>query len=375
MNFFRNLFSSKPQVKTKSVLLYEERSPTCPLVASVEQIEDTIFFFLQHLEDKEKVFPFRGVWVRNLKAAPPKFNKRWLRQGRLPLLNAAQCKFPEGQALLNQEDLRVVWNKSGDGAALLEQDEILAIIPTWSENMGSIGYARDCIGESAFCWELPLESDIIDQVWEAEAYWEDWEQEFDPFFKAQPVLLDTYTEMFGDSTAYYALDGEEWPPKGLYLLEGPQKVIFATVGVSLLAMPTVGRYYEDYELRSYIELGLLLNAPLPENIIGDLASEISGITGVPWDWITFLDDGHTINSSALKSYGFSGFVFMKGGNGLPEVPLSDHQETGAQLLWLVPLYPGELRELKKKDRQPMLEAIRNLGVERTSLDRADLSKG
>ena len=66
---------------------------------------------------------------------------------------------------------------------------------------------------------------------------------------------------------------------------------------------------------------------------------------------------------------------MKGGNGLPEVPLSDHQETGAQLLWLVPLYPRELRELKKKDRQPMLEAIRNLGVERTSLDRADLSKG
>lgn len=72
-------------------------------------------------------FGVKSCWVRNLIEAPEKLETKLMEKGVPPMLTKEFCKFPKGQESLNADNLEIVWLE-GDGAALLENGEILCVI-------------------------------------------------------------------------------------------------------------------------------------------------------------------------------------------------------------------------------------------------------
>ena len=68
---------------------------------------------------------------------------------------AGHTKHPEGRPPLDPQSLRAVWFEEGDGVAIFEDGELLAVIPGWSDmSKGMPGYSRDVIGQTPFGWSL-----------------------------------------------------------------------------------------------------------------------------------------------------------------------------------------------------------------------------
>ncbi|NLR95091.1 suppressor of fused domain protein [Flammeovirga agarivorans] len=93
---------------------------------------------------------------------------------------------------------------------------------------------------------------------------------------------------------YFAIDGGEWPSKGLFKKVQNSSTIISTVALSFLPMPTVELYLEDYQNFNRIELGLRVN-DLTETHFKEIANQIGPISKTPWENITFLGEGHTLN--------------------------------------------------------------------------------
>src|SRR5215470_7220780 len=124
--------------------LLEEVNPNGNVQAVVESDEDVCYFYLFAAPDTQ--FETKSVWVGNSSQAPEDLEIEHLRSGSPSRNPARHCRHTEGRAAPAAEDLRVVWLPEGNGAALYERDEILAVIPPWSGTNGFCGYARDNIG-------------------------------------------------------------------------------------------------------------------------------------------------------------------------------------------------------------------------------------
>jgi hypothetical protein len=119
---------------------------------------------------------------------------------------ACYCRDTAGRTAPAADDLRVVWLPEGNGAALYERDEILAIIPPWSGTKGFHGYARDNIGQGPVAWELGSDNVLFERFKQAQSYWQKWEdQEFWP--SVQSSQISQLEKVFGRHTKYYAIDG------------------------------------------------------------------------------------------------------------------------------------------------------------------------
>ena len=125
--------------------LLEEVNPNGNIQAVVESDDDTCYFYLFAAPHTQ--LGTKSVWVRNHRLAPEALEVERLRSGSPSRNPARHCRHTAGRAAPAAEDLRVVWLPEGNGAALYERDEILAIIPPWSGINGFYGYARDNIGE------------------------------------------------------------------------------------------------------------------------------------------------------------------------------------------------------------------------------------
>ena len=106
--------------------LLEEVNPNGNIQAVVESDDDVCYFYLFGAADTQ--FRLKSVWVGNHSPAPvaPEFER--LRSGSPSRNPARHCRHTAGRTALAAEDLRVVWMPEGNGAALYERDEILAII-------------------------------------------------------------------------------------------------------------------------------------------------------------------------------------------------------------------------------------------------------
>src|SRR5262249_37105605 len=132
--------------------LLEEVNPNGNIQAVVESDDDVCYFYLFAAPDTQ--FGMKSVWVGNHSRAPEALEIERMQSGSSPRTRARHCRNPAGRASLAAEDMRVVWWQEGNGAALYERDEILAIIPPWSGNNGFYGYARGNIGDGPVAWEL-----------------------------------------------------------------------------------------------------------------------------------------------------------------------------------------------------------------------------
>jgi hypothetical protein len=145
---------SEPEV------LLHDVSPHGNLEAVVEQDHRVAHLYLRATENED--FGLKTCWVRNLAAAPDALDVAGMREGMAPMLPKEHCAYPQGQPPLDADRLRLLWLPEGDGVVLLEDDEMLAIIPGWSGYKGFEGYARDCVGTGPLCWKLETD-DAWDQ--------------------------------------------------------------------------------------------------------------------------------------------------------------------------------------------------------------------
>jgi len=295
-----------------------------------------------------------------------------MEQGLAPMLTSAFCKFPDGQKPLNKDDLHIVWFEEGDGAALIENGEILAIIPSWGGVGNFRGYARDCKGESDLCWELQASNTLRARVQQAQEFWESWDKELTPFDTLQPMLLNAYAYFFGESDKYFVIDGERWPPKGLYVLNGERKIIFATVGVSLLPQPTAEMYTENRFELDRVELGLIVNGGLTDDRILKLGAWISGQTPIPWNKITFLGEGHTISTDPMDSSSFTAVILTNQLDVLPAIELDSYRGSDINFFWMVPITERERQFAIEKGSEKLLKKLNRIGDEIFSLERKEV---
>jgi hypothetical protein len=188
----------------------------------------------------------------------------------------------------------------------------------------------------------------------------------------QPELLAKYDELFGPSDKYYAIDGENWPPKGLYLKRGEVKTILLTVAVSLRPQPQVEMYFENREEVNRIELGLMFNTALDQVQLDKIASSVSGVASIPWDNITFLAEGHTVNFDGFESKGFNAAILTQEVKAFPEVDIPDYRGSKPKVYWLIPITNEERKYVMEKGSTKLIEKMNEIGQAIFSLDRKEI---
>lgn len=323
-----------------STCLLEEVSPNGNIQATVEQDDRVAYFYLRGAADSG--FEFKACWVRNLVAAPTSTDAQAMKNGNAPRLPAGFCRHPKGAVPLKKKDLRVVWFEEGDAAAVLEKDEILAIIPSWSGYKGFAGFARDCIGDSPLCWELDADNVLNKRVERSDKWWADWDAKKGIWSKVQTAQCDAYTEQIGPYQKYFAIDGGDWPPKAMVKIEKPEATILSTVGVCLRPQPNVEMSTEEPELLRRVEFGLAMSPNLAKTHFNEIAGYLSGQSRYPWSSYTWLGPFHTLGCDVLESEtDFSSVLLVPSPKDAPRVALPKFRRDPVNFLWFVPITEDE----------------------------------
>ena len=199
-----------------------------------------------------------------------------------------------------------------------------------------------------------------------------WDEEVNPFMFMQPEILNYYDEIFGKSEKYYAIDNSEWPPKGLYVNQGAEKVVFATVAVSLRPQPKIEMYFENTSDVNRIELGVIIKSALNNDQVNKIASSISGMTAIPWDYVTFLAEGHTVGFQTGVNEKFNFGILTNKLKVLPEVKLPQYRESNTTFLWVVPISSRERAEMIESGVEGVLAKLDDIGEEIFSLNREEV---
>ena len=345
-------------------VVLEEPGPNGNIMAVVEQDERVAFFYLFTAPDVE--WGMRSCWVRNLRSAPSTLAVEDMLEGRPPMLPAKSCTHPDGAKPLELEHLRVVWFEEGDGAALLENDQVLAIIPWWGGEAGFQGYARDCIFESELCWPLGSrdENALYERVERADQWWQQWNQDDDPWRQLQPMILDCYEKQLGKESNYYAIDGDQWPPRGMVRIPHDAGTILATVGMSLRPMPRMPGHDGPNPPATRVELALALGAEFSDTEVINAGQYLSGQAGYPWAFYTWFGEGHTLPCSWVPNAGteFPWALITKQPAGRSPIELPMYRDDTIELLWLVPITEHERQWAVDQSSSLLLEKLQQANV-------------
>jgi len=351
---------------TDDELLIVETSPNGNIEAFVEQDERVAVFYLRGAENLE--FGVRSCWVRNLLPAPEQLDVSGMHDGKAPMLPSEHCQHKMGAPALNKKDLRIVWFEEGDAAALLENDDILAVIPSWSGFKGFEGYARDCIGESTLCWELgTAEANAMHKrVTDSITYWQSWESDDDnPWTQLQEQFIDAY-KAIGNHSNYYAIDGGEWPPRAMLRIPNSAGTVFVTLGMSIRPQPKVEMQVEKPEENRRIELGICLSNDFSQEEVMRMASYISGQASLPWSEWSWLGEGHTIpcDSAPSSKFGikFSAILLTATPPGCPTLRLPAYCEDKIKLLWMIPITDAERNIAMESNSDNLAKMLWESGV-------------
>jgi hypothetical protein len=315
--------------------LLEEVNANGNAQAVVESDDDTCYFYLfapdTHLGTK-------AVWVRNHTGAPEAIER--IRSGSPSRNPACHCRHTAGRTAPAAEDLRVVWLPEGNGAALYERDEILAIIPPWSGTNGFHGYARDNIGQGPVAWELRSDNVLFERFKQAQSYWQKWEdQEFWP--SIQSSQISQLEKIFGRHIKYYAIDGGKWPPKAMVRFAWEDRTVLVTVGVALRPQPNVEMATETPEQLRRIELGAVLPGRWSEGSVQGFGSYISGQSNLPWNKYTWLGPGHTLPCDSWQNPNHTMALLQHAHSGIPRIVLGRFLGDPVSVLWFVPISEEE----------------------------------
>jgi hypothetical protein len=331
-------------VEAQETVLLESVSPNGNMWALVEQYEDCCYLYLHG--DPETQLPLRSCWVRNLRPAPEVLDAARMREGFAPMLPSRRCAHPDGAGPLRPETLSAVWFEEGDGVALLEGEEILAVVPAWAGRDGFDGFARDCTEDGPLCWSLgtPESNVLFDRVRRASEWWASWD-DAGPWRGIQDAGVGALERALGKHSKYYAIDSDAWPPKAMMRFECPGGVALATCGVAIRPQPGVETACSDPENYRRIELGIAVSDAVFAECGDAIMRYVSAQTNLPWTRYTWLGEGHTIPCDAFAgSQGASRFdavLLASEPLGAPDVHLPLLRDDPVTLLWMVPITERE----------------------------------
>jgi hypothetical protein len=335
-------------------VLFEDSGPNGNIQAVVEADEDVCFFYLFGAEGSD--FGMKSVWVRNHLEAPDTLDVARMRSGAPPSNPKEHCRHPKGLPPLSADQLRVVWLPEGNGAALYENDELLAIIPPWSGMNGFHGYARDNIGEGPLAWEIGTDNVLINRFREAESYWRKWEHD-NPWPSIRDAQLSSVEKTLGRHANYYAIDGGEWPPKAIVRIHRPDSVVLVTIGVSVRPQPQVEMATDQPELLRRIELGVVLPPSWSDDATKHFAAYLSGQSNLPWEIYTWMGPGHTIPCDSWKNRRFK-FALLQHEHPVVPTPKFEPQfGDPVNILWFVPISAAERKMAIDEGSKKLTKAL------------------
>ena len=318
--------------------LLEEVGPNGNVQAVVEAVDDVCYFYLFGAEGTN--FETKSVWVRNLTAAPKSLDRNRMRAGKPPLNPAGNCNHPDGLALPDKEKLEIVWLPEGNGAALCEDDEILAIIPPWSGYEGFRGFARDAVGDGPLAWELDEDNVLIERLAKAHEFWSAWQDE-NLWGAIQRDLMSRIEKKLGKHSKYYGIDGDNWPPKAMLRINRSDSVVLITVGVSIRPQPNVEMATETPEELRRIELGAILPPSWSDKDVKKFGQYLSAQSDFPWTQYTWLGPGHTIGCDCWQNRSFNSALLQYEHANAPRLQLGTQFGDPVNVLWFLAITADE----------------------------------
>jgi len=340
-------------------VLREEKGPNGNVTAIVEDDGRSVYLYLEG--DEASGFGTRAVWVRNRQKAPWLMEVERMQAGQAPMLQARYVADPEGGPPLHPDKLEFLWFEDGEGVALLEEGDILAVLPPWSGVKGFAGYARDCVLESPFCEPLgtPETNPLVFRLLaEAARFWNDWDETTWP--KLQERFLTSFRKAFGRERQVYEVGQDRFPPSLLaqYARDGAH--VLVTGGMSIRPQPRIDRSGPEAEPFRRIELAMAVDAALLPDPL-PLVRWLAGQSTLPWDRYTWLGEGHTIGCSALAPLGFEAVVLVRSPTGAPPLHLPHVRDQHVELLWALPITAAE-QAASGGDGARLLALLREAGA-------------
>ena len=159
---------------------------------------------------------------------------------------------------------------------------------------------------------------------------------------------------------------------GLFVRNGPDKSVFATVGLSLFPQPQVELHFENADEKNRVELGVLLTGSLSEEQLEQVSRWISGAAAIPWKNISWLGEGHTVNFSIPGYDQFTAALLTNRVLTLPEVIFEDFQDSSVNFLWMVSITEAERQFIIENGSEEFIGKINLIGSKAISLDRKEL---
>lgn len=290
--------------------------------------------------------PIAATWLANHRKAPAQIDIAMLDAGQAPEMPEGYTKHPEGRDPLDTSALRAVWFEEGDGVALFEGYDLLAVIPGWSNmSKGMPGYSRDAIGQTPFGWALDDAIGGLGQrVAEATDFWR-WRLDPGSWDQFRQGMLGHLLDRLGPGARYWDVSSgrqplvgvSERPPAG----RRPFSVL-TTVGMSCQRMPVVEQTGPGAKSKSKIELAVATT--LPANQVGTI---FRWLAQYPWHEVNWLGAGQTLPwyqgaASFPLGGGHEAVLFLDTPAKLlgPDVPdLSGFTVASepVQWLWLIPI--------------------------------------
>jgi Suppressor of fused protein (SUFU) len=296
--------------------------------------------------------PIAATWIANHFRAPETVDVGRLRAGVAPEMPAAHTKHPAGREPLEADALSAIWLEEGDGAAILERGELLAVIPGWSNlASGMPGYSRDVIGQTPFGWSLDDALEGLElRVRQSAQFWR-WRASAGSWHLFQEALLGHLLTRLGPGGGYWDVSGGRTPTVGVSErppLPNRPYTVLTTVGMSCQRMPVVEQTGEGAVGRARIELALATTMPSTE-----AARIFLWLAQFPWREVTWLGSGHSIpwyheQSTFPLGGGNEAVLLLDDPSRLPgpEVPRLEGFRASnepVRWLWLIPINERERR--------------------------------
>ena len=335
-----------------AAILIQQQNPDGTLHAIVDDDERCVTLWLVPAEPLRGKVPIRAVWVRNLVEAPERFAPSPAREGDAPLQPATHCVDPGPGRALSPDGLALVWLQEGDGVALLDGDDVLAVLPAWADGQACPGYAAAARGRGPMAWSLADATALVDRVHADRAWWDRWQQ--DPFTPVRDAQLEAIQAQIGPMQRYFAIDGGTSPPRGMALLDRPPGRVAITLANALRRQPQAELHLREGTPGTRFELAIALHPSVSDE--APWMRALSGLAPLPWERLTWLGSGHTVSMGSLPDPFGAIFLHPAPPPGI-ELELPDIDGEPVLVLWATPITAGERAIAQQYGRDVLAERL------------------
>lgn len=350
----KNIQEKKLSMKEPEIIL-ESWSPCCDVQALVEKSESCYYFYLWFHPGKDNMY-IKSCWIGNTCPAPEELDKETMEKGAAPAMPRKWISHNVNGIQLNPETLTVEWFEEGDGAALMDKDDILCVIPGWGGQEDFSGYAKYIVGVTPFAWELTNAKETLEErIHKSHQFWDYLDGDF--WRDVQQMHLKVLEAYFGTFEKYYGIDGGNFPPKALITGQKGNICYGITAGVSVLPMPLVEQYFQEaaHDFRR-MELGFAATEKW-KDICPKMYSFLSSIACLPWKEISFLGHGHTIPCNVIEGYSAIWLLNARCMKELSSPIYPQFKGDKINLLWAVPVKQDVYETIMENGTDEMLKRM------------------